>query len=259
MKQNVSELVASMLAGNKVSLARLMTLIEGESSDVPEIVGLISPHLNNTHRIGVTGPAGSGKSTLIDKLISQIRADSLTLGVIAVDPSSAITGGAVLGDRIRMQKHYLDEGVFIRSMATRGSYGGLTRAIEPATQLLDASGKDVIVVETTGVGQTEVDVRRFVDTVVVILVPGFGDTVQLMKAGLIEIADIIVINKSDLPGAEELAAEVKDSLSSTPGGDEHPVILTQASTGAGTDELYREIVKRWTGKIPLSLKEGKPE
>lgn len=246
MKQNVAELVASMLTGNKLSLARLMTLIEGESSVIPEIMGLISPHLNKAYRVGITGPPGSGKSTLIDKLISRIRSKGKTVGIIAVDPSSAITGGAVLGDRIRMQKHYLDDGVFIRSIATRGSYGGLSTAVRPAIDLLDASGKDIILIETTGVGQTEVDVRQVTDTVVVILVPGYGDTVQLMKAGLIEIADIIVINKADQEGTDNLAAEVRDSLSLIPGESELPVILTQATSDVGIDGLYQEIEKRWT-------------
>lgn len=248
-----------MLAGDKVSLARLVTLIEGESSAVPEIMELISPHLNKAYRIGITGPAGSGKSTLIDKLLTKIRSKGLTAGIIAVDPSSAFTGGAVLGDRIRMQKHYLDKGVFIRSMATRGICGGLSRAVKPAIDLLDAAGIDIILVETTGVGQAEVDIRQVVDTVVVILIPGFGDTVQLMKAGLLEIADIVVVNKSDLEGADILAAEVRDSLDLTGEEATCPVILTQAAADTGIDKLYQEIEKRWTRrKSPCSPKEDRP-
>lgn len=244
MKQNITELVTSMLAGAKASLAHLITLVEEESPDVPEIVEMISPHLGKAYRIGITGATGAGKSTLIDKLTAIIRSKGLSAGIIALDPSSAITGGAVLGDRIRMQQHYLDDGVFIRSMATRGSYGGLSRAVSATVALLDASGKDIIMVETTGVGQTEVSITEIADTVVVILVPGFGDSIQLMKAGLLEIADILVINKSDREGAENLAIELRGTLRLSPSKVEPPIIMSQATNNIGIDELYQELEKR---------------
>ena len=233
-----------MIAGAKTSLANLITMVEEESSDVPEIMELVSPNLRKAYRIGITGPTGAGKSTLIDKLTTIIRSKGLSLGIIAVDPSSAITGGAVLGDRIRMQQHYLDDGVFIRSMATRGSYGGLSKAVSATIDLLDASGKDIIIVETTGVGQTEVSITEIADTVVVVLVPGFGDSIQLMKAGLIEIADIIVVNKADHEGAENLAIELADALRLSPGKAEPPIIMSQATSNMGIEELYQELEKR---------------
>lgn len=233
-----------MLAGAKTSLAQLITLVEEESPDVPKILEMISPHLRKAYCIGITGPPGSGKSTLIDKLAAIIRSKGLSAGIIAVDPSSAITGGAVLGDRIRMQQHYLDDGVFIRSMATRGSYGGLSNAVGATVNLLDASGEDIIIIETAGVGQTEVGITEIADTVVVVLVPGFGDSIQLMKAGLVEIADIVVINKADREGAEDLATELEATFMLSPSKIEHPIIMCQATNGIGIDELYQELEKR---------------
>jgi len=244
MRQNITELVASMLAGAKASLALLITLVEEESPDVPRIMELISSHLRKAYRIGITGPTGAGKSTLIDKLTTIIRSKGLSVGIIAVDPSSTITGGAILGDRIRMQQHYLDDGVFIRSMATRGSYGGLSRAVSVTVNLLDASGKDIVIVETTGVGQTEVGITEIADTVVVVLVPGFGDSIQLMKAGLVEIADIIVVNKADCEGAENLAIELRDALRLSPRKAEPSIIMAQATNNVGIEELYQELEKR---------------
>ena len=244
MMQNITELVTSMLAGAKTSLANLITLVEEGSPRVPEIMELVSPHLRKAYRIGITGATGVGKSTLIDKLTAIIRSKGLSAGIIAVDPSSAITGGAVLGDRIRMQQHYLDDSVFIRSMATRGSYGGLSKAVSDTVALLDASGKDIIMVETTGVGQTEVSITEIADTVVVILVPGFGDSIQLMKAGLLEIADILVINKSDREGAENLAIELRGTSRLSPGKVEPPIIMSQATNNTGIEELYQELEKR---------------
>lgn len=243
-QRNTTELVTSMLSGSRVSLARLITMVEEGSSDSPQIEDLIRPHLRKVYRIGITGPTGAGKSTIIDRLITIIRGNGLSVGIILVDPSSAITGGAVLGDRIRMQQHYLDEGVFIRSMATRGSYGGLSKAVETTAKLLDASGKDLVIIETTGVGQTDVSITEIADTVVVVLVPGFGDSIQLMKAGLVEIADIVVVNKADYEGAENLVSELRDTLSLNPKHVEPSIIKTEATNNIGVEELYYELGKR---------------
>ena len=248
MAENIQALVDSLLSGDRAALARLITLVENESSHVPGIMKLVSGRLRHSYRIGITGLAGSGKSTIIDKLLSLLRKQGLTVGVIAIDPSSAITGGAVLGDRIRMKLHYPDEGIFIRSMATRGVSGGLCKAVYHTIDLLDAFGKDIILIETTGVGQTETEIVKVADTVLYVLPPGSGDSVQLMKAGLIEIADIIVVNKADLLGAEVLAADIKDELSCSPGRAEQSIVLTQAHNNIGIDELFREIEKR--GKMP---------
>jgi len=198
------ELVDQMLQGSQRALSRLMTLVENESPDVPDVVKAVFPHLGKASSIGVTGPPGAGKSTLVDKLTATIRRRGLSVGVIAVDPTSPFTGGALLGDRIRMQQHYLDPDVFIRSMATRGSRGGLPTTTRNVMKLLDAFGKDIILVETVGVGQTELDIMETVDTTIVALVPEAGDTIQTMKAGLMEIANIFVVNKADRPGADRL-------------------------------------------------------
>ncbi len=244
MTSRIARLVTSMLAGEKKSLARLISLAEKESPALPEIIEIIRPHLGKAYRIGITGPLGGGKSTLVDKLATTIRSQGLSVGIIAVDPSSPISGGAVLGDRIRMQQHYLDNGVFIRSMATRGSSGGLSKATQATVNLLDAFGKDIIIVETVGVGQTELSIREIADIVVLILVPESGDDIQAMKAGLVEVADIIVINKADHEGAERLAAELRATLGSNIGKSEPPIITTQAINGVGIEELYQIIDKR---------------
>ncbi|MBN1189629.1 MAG: methylmalonyl Co-A mutase-associated GTPase MeaB [Dehalococcoidales bacterium] len=240
-----------MNKGDNSSLAQLISLIENEIPEVTEIMGLVSPPASKAHVIGITGLAGAGKSTLIDKLIACYRRQGLTIGVIAIDPSSAITGGAMLGDRIRMQQHYLDKGVFIRSMATRGYYGGLCRAIDNTVRLLEASGKNIILIETTGVGQTETDIIHVADTVVVVLVPGYGDSIQMMKAGLIEIADIIVINKADLEGADKLENQIRDELAYSSKRNEQSILMVQASNDIGIEELYQEIEKHRT-KPPVS-------
>jgi LAO/AO transport system kinase len=242
--QKATELVTSMLAGEKKSLAELISLIENDSRYLPEIMEKLRPHLGKAYCIGVTGPPGAGKSTLVDKLTKMVRGKGLSVGIIAVDPSSPISGGAVLGDRIRMQQHYLDEGVFIRSMASRGCYGGLSEAVAPTVQILDAFGKDIIIVETIGVGQTELGIREVAHVVVLVLVPGYGDSIQLMKAGLIEVADIIVVNKADQEGAEELVSELRTTLMPSTRELERTIVTTQAINNIGIEELYREIDKR---------------
>jgi len=238
-------LVEEMLAGSVLSLARLITRVERDGADVPQIMKKICPQLGKAYCIGITGPPGAGKSTIVDRLTALMRQRGFTVGIIAADPTSPFTGGAVLGDRIRMQQHYLDDGVFIRSMATRGSHGGLPRTTGGVIKLLDAFGKDFILVETVGVGQTELDIMQNTDTVAVILVPEAGDTIQTMKAGLFEIADIFAVNKADRPGADNLVAELGMMLNlrSEETWWEAPVIATEAVNDVGIDELYCQIEK----------------
>ncbi len=244
MTRSLAELANSLLAGDKKSLAQLISMVEDERLSLAELRDLLPPCQGRAYRIGITGPPGAGKSTLVDKLTSRIRERDLSVGIIAVDPSSPLSGGAVLGDRVRMQRHYLDEGVFIRSMASRGSHGGLSRAVEAVVSLLDAFGRDIIIIETVGVGQTEFEIARIADTVVLVLVPESGDDVQALKAGITEVADIIVVNKADREGAERLVEEFRATLACRPGGKEASVVTAQAVNDIGTEELYQEIDKR---------------
>ena len=241
--QGVTELVERMLAGDTLALPRLISMVEGESEAVVDIMRRIGPHTGRAYCIGVTGPPGTGKSTVVDKLTAIMREKELSVGIVAVDPSSPFSGGALLGDRIRMQQHYLDPGVFIRSMATRGSHGGLPVTVQGVIKLLDASGRDVILVETVGVGQTELDVVNATDIVIVVLTPESGDAVQAMKAGLFEIADIFAINKADREGASRMKAELEAFVAMKP-GEPIPVVLTQAHRGIAIDELYEELERR---------------
>ena len=237
------ELVEQMLKGEIVPLSRVISLVENESKEMPEIMKLIAPRAGKAYCVGITGPPGSGKSTLVDKLTAIMRKQDLTVGIIAADPSSPFTGGAVLGDRIRMQQHYLDEGVFIRSMASRGSLGGLPQTTGSVIKVLDAFGKDIILVETVGVGQSEIDIMKNSDTVVVVLCPEAGDSIQTMKAGLFEIADIFVVNKADHPGADNLIHDIQSMLHLHNGSSwwDIPALATEAVNNVGIEELYQQI------------------
>ena len=238
-----------MLDGDRLALARLITRVENRAPEVPEIMRAIHGRTGRAYVLGITGPPGAGKSTLVDRVTSRLRAQGLAVGVIAVDPSSPFTGGAVLGDRIRMQTHTLDPDVFIRSMATRGSLGGLARATGDVIKLMDAFGFPWIIIETVGVGQTELDIIRQVDTTVVALVPESGDSIQAMKAGLMEVADVFVVNKADRDGAHALIAELRFSvhLHYTSGGGpkdidwEVPILAAQAANDVGIDELMAQV------------------
>ena len=249
-------LVDRMLGGDRLALARLITVAENRSDAVPAVMRAVHARAQRGYVVGVTGPPGAGKSTIVDRLTSALRAGGDTVGIVAVDPSSPFTGGAVLGDRIRMQTHVLDPGVFIRSMATRGVFGGVARATGVVVKLLAAFGFDWTLVETVGVGQTELDVMKLADSTVVVLVPEAGDAVQAMKAGLLEAADIMVVNKADRPGAPALMAELKFSAhlqyTSAPAERESapaerdvdweiPVLSTEAQQDRGITELLGEI------------------
>lgn len=239
----VQGLVDTMLTGAQRPLARLISMVEREEPAVPAIMQSLSPHLGKAYSIGITGPPGGGKSTLVDRLTALLRKRGLTVGIIAADPTSPFSGGALLGDRIRMQQHYLDPGVFIRSMATKDSHGGLPRTAKDVMKLMDAAGKDIILVETVGVGQTELDVVETTDTTVVLLVPEGGDAVQTLKAGLMEIADIFVVNKADREGADRLITELRmmREMKQVPDGWDVPIVATQAHRDIGIDELYAQI------------------
>jgi LAO/AO transport system kinase len=244
----VTDLVRRMLAGDRLALARLITRIENRAADVPEIMRAIHERTGRAYVLGVTGPPGAGKSTVVDRITSLLRAEQVPVGVIAVDPSSPFTGGAVLGDRIRMQAHTLDPDVFIRSMATRGSLGGLARATGDVIKLMDAFGFPWVIIETVGVGQTELDIIRQADTTMVLLVPESGDSIQAMKAGLMEVADVFVVNKADRDGAHALMAELRFSvhLHYTSGALardvdwEVPVLAAQAANDVGMDAVLAE-------------------
>jgi len=235
-------LLAEFLSGSRRALAKLISAVENDGVQAREILDALYIKVGHAYRLGVTGPPGAGKSTLVDQLAQMIRATGKTAGIIAVDPTSPFTGGALLGDRVRMHDLTTDPGVFIRSMATRGSLGGLSQKAQEAADVLDVFGKDFIIFETVGVGQSELDIVEAADTVVVILVPESGDSVQAMKAGLMEIADIFVLNKADRDGAQRAVRELEAILHLRPAAPWNPpVVSTVASSGKGVEEAWAKI------------------
>ena len=241
MDIDVNKLSEDLLAGNKRALARAITVVENGGPEATLLVKKLFPHSGKAHHIGITGSPGVGKSTLVDALISQIRAAGLKVGVLAIDPSSPFTGGAILGDRIRMQDHTLDDKVFIRSMANQNHAGGVALATYDAVRMLEASGYDVILIETVGVGQSELAIAQAADTTILVLMPGSGDDIQAIKSGIMEIGDIFVVNKGDLPGANKSASEITASLELNNYANEWrpPVIVAIAETGQGVDQVWQ--------------------
>jgi LAO/AO transport system kinase len=234
----IERLLADFSDGKRAALARAVSIVEDHRPGADTILSALHPRIGRARRIGMTGPPGAGKSTLTTRLIESMRADGLTVGVLAVDPTSPFTGGALLGDRIRMESVALDPGVYIRSLATRGALGGLSSATRDAADVLDAFGLDRVVIETVGVGQSELDIARTADTSVVVLVPESGDGIQALKAGLMEIADLFVVNKSDRPGADRLRKDLDGALQMRARSDwMPPVIPTVAVDGTGLAEL----------------------
>jgi LAO/AO transport system kinase len=243
LKQNIHPLLDQLRSGDVRALARAISAVENRSPGYTQLLKASFTHSGKARVLGLTGAPGAGKSTLVDQLARFYRKHNRTVGIIAVDPTSPYTGGAILGDRIRMQEHFSDPGIYIRSMATRGSLGGLARTTADVATVLDASGRDLIMIETVGVGQDEVDIVRLAEVTIVILVPGMGDDVQTIKAGIMEIADIFVVNKSDRDGAEHVEKEIKtlQSLATRRDGWTPPVVKTVASQGIGIEELAAAI------------------
>ncbi|MFZ0434110.1 MAG: methylmalonyl Co-A mutase-associated GTPase MeaB [Candidatus Acidiferrales bacterium] len=245
MASTIEAWSSQILSGDVLAIARAVSAIENRAPEAELLLRSLFPHTGRAYRVGITGAPGTGKSTLVDRLAAHYRAERQSVGIIAVDPSSPFTGGAILGDRIRMQGHAGDDGVFIRSMATRGYLGGLAQAAGDAALLLDAAGKQFIVIETVGVGQGEIEIVRLADCTVVVLVPGMGDDIQNLKAGLMEIGDIFVLNKSDRDGADRFEQQLTAILQLVPERDgwKPPVVRTVATENQGTADFAREIAR----------------
>lgn len=243
MEANLETISNEILAGNRRALARALTIVEDGGPEASSLVRRLFPYSGRAQLIGVTGSPGVGKSTLVDALIAEIRRGGLKVGVLAVDPTSPFTGGAILGDRIRMQEHTLDRNVFIRSMANRGHAGGTALATYDAVRMLEAFGYEVVIIETVGVGQSELAIAQTADTTILVLMPGSGDEIQAIKSGIMEIGDIFVVNKGDLPGASKTASEVMHSLelAKLPTAWKPPVLITVAETGEGMPEVWAAI------------------
>ena len=243
MTVSADALVERALGGDRVATAKLLSLVEQGGEGARAVVSRLHPHTGRAWSIGITGAPGAGKSTLTDALVSCLRAEHLEVGVLAVDPSSPFSGGAILGDRVRMQRHSTDPGVFIRSMASRGHLGGLALATPQSVRVLDAVGKPWVIVETVGVGQVEVEIASQADTTIVVLNPGWGDEVQAAKAGLLEIADIFVVNKADRPGTDATVSDLGGMLELAPGhGWRPPIVRTVATDAGGVAELWAQIL-----------------
>ena len=241
-RPTLEALVEGVQAGDRRAVARAITLVENRDPLAEALVGALYPGTGGAATVGITGPPGVGKSSLIAALTAVVRASDQTVGVISVDPSSPFTKGAVLGDRIRLADHFLDQGVFIRSMATRGHLGGVAEATLQAALILDASGRDVLFLETVGTGQSEIEIAQVADTVLLVLMPGSGDSIQALKAGIMEIPDVIAINKRDHPNAKAMLREVRAVLALTPDREwTAPIVLTEALSPGGIDELWEAI------------------
>jgi len=239
----INTLTSKALQGDQRSIAKLITIVENDTADATDAMKQIHPHTGNAHVIGITGVMGCGKSTLIYELTKKYRKQGKTVGIIAIDPTSPFSGGALLGDRIRMMELAMDEGVFIRSMGTRGMLGGLTSSVYDVVEIMDASGKDIVLVETVGVGQAEVDIIKISDTTIVVVVPGLGDSIQTLKAGIMEIADIYVVNKADRQGVEQTVAEIQSLVEIECSNKERktPIIETIAKESKQIDMLIETI------------------
>lgn len=245
MSVSVENWVEQVRAGDVRAISRAVSAIENRTREAEEILRQLFPYTGRAYRLGITGAPGTGKSTLVDRLAAHYRGEKKTVGIIAVDPSSPFTGGAILGDRIRMQGHATDSGIFIRSMATRGYLGGLAQATGDTALLLDAAGKEMILVETVGVGQGEIEIVRLADCTIVVLMPGMGDDVQTLKAGLMEIGDIFVLNKSDREGADRFEQQLRVILQLVPerNGWKPPVVRTIATENKGIEDLARQVAR----------------
>ena len=249
LEQSFCDRVQKVLDGNVRVASRLITDAQNGNDSARDVLSYLYPHCGRAYLVGVTGPPGAGKSTLVSALIKELRNRKLTVGVVAVDPSSPFSGGAVLGDRDRMEGFSRDSDVFIRSLASRGATGGLCAVANDAVDVLDAMGKDVVLIETVGVGQSEVEIAQIANTVILTLVPGYGDALQAMKAGVMEIADILVVNKADTPGADGAVNGLRsmDYYQAVPEGDEMwqvPVVKTVATRGEGVDDLVSEVFRQ---------------